>query len=994
MSLALIDPGSAYATGLVLLAGVFAAGAAIHGFAARHRERRSDHATLAIVCGTVTVYLVLQVCLYRSHSPDVHGSLRRCEQFSVAPFMVAYALYLAGLAKLPRLVVGTVAIVVSVIAVAAAAASPAGLWLARVERLQEFALPWGETLMLARGPASPWMLYSLISWLLLCCFGVWCALRHRRHPGAVGVPALLVANVFFFVALVHDSLLDAGVVRGVFLSEFVSPAIAGAMWWRVAAAHQRHVESTRRLFARAGDAILVHDAVTGRVVEANEAACGMFAMSREELVARGGLALVLPELRGDPAAIARVVAESSVAGASVVERALRRRDGVEFPAEIALRATAIAGRLQLVASLRDLTPRRRAEQALVENEHRLRQVIERCPIAVAETERDGRALTLNPSFAELFGYGVDELDSFSAWGRLAEPDAPERERTLERWARAMAEARAGDGTIPSFRAPMRDRRGGTRHVDISCLIVGERLATFITDLTDVVAAREALAEQEALNRAILEEAADGVVLAWRHPAGGSGITLWNRRMAEIAGRDMTRANAEGWLSLLPDAGEARDVELEIERPDGTRRTCLLSASRVPVPELDAGPRGARWTLTLIRDITEQRRAEEERRQLEAQAQSAQQLEGLGVLAGGIAHDFNNLLMAILGRIGLVGATVAADDAASRDDLAEMDAAARRAALLCQQMLAYAGRGGARIEPVDLCLLVQDMSAMLAIPLAKRASLERDYAAPSVVVNADAGQIRQLVMNLVTNAAEAMGEQGGAVRLRLGLTELRSPHAAAAGIMLPAGGYAVIEIADSGPGMDAGTLQRVFEPFFTTKFTGRGLGLAVVLGIVRSHRGGIDIDSAPGRGTTVRVLIPALHAIAAPPERAPARGGGRGSVLVVEDEGAIRAITAEMLVHLGYETREAATAREALLAFADGPTRPLAVVLDLSLPDGNGEEVARRLRALDPRVRIIVASGYGRDEIRRYAGDLAPDAMLTKPYGIGELSRALAAGGAP
>jgi nitrogen-specific signal transduction histidine kinase/CheY-like chemotaxis protein len=381
-------------------------------------------------------------------------------------------------------------------------------------------------------------------------------------------------------------------------------------------------------------------------------------------------------------------------------------------------------------------------------------------------------------------------------------------------------------------------------------------------------------------------------------------------------------------------------------------------------------------VTFVRDISEQRRAETERRELEVQALRAQQFEALGVLAGGIAHDFNNLLMTILGRAGLVRAAGAARavDAALRADLDEMEAMATRAATLCRQLLAYAGKGVAQIDVVDLAAVARAMEPMLELTMSKRIALTRAYGEGALIVG-DAGQIRQVIVNLVTNAAEAIGDRAGTVALRI------SREAD------PGGGSAVLEVVDDGAGMDEATRARMFDPFFTSKVTGRGLGLAVVQGIVLAHRGSIRVESAPGAGTTLRLAFPALEAAAPAPPSAMATTPVGASALVVDDEPAMRAITADMLACLGFTVRQAANAREAIDAFASAS--PRLVILDLSLPDASGEEVLRRLRRIDPRARVIVASGHAQADVRRFLGASAVDGILTKPYGLDALSTAVA-----
>jgi signal transduction histidine kinase len=259
---------------------------------------------------------------------------------------------------------------------------------------------------------------------------------------------------------------------------------------------------------------------------------------------------------------------------------------------------------------------------------------------------------------------------------------------------------------------------------------------------------------------------------------------------------------------------------------------------------------------VIRDIADRKRADDERRQWDRKLQEAQKLESIGVLAGGLAHDFNNLLTPILSYADLAAATLDAE-APAAPMMREIDRAARRAADLVSQMLAYAGKGRLVIEPFDLSALVRDMGQLLEALISRKAELQPQLAAGLPAVEGDAGQVRQIIMNLVTNAADSFGDLPGIIRVRTGLcyADRQELRAAQHGEDLPEGPYAFLEVSDTGCGIAPKNLARIFEPFFTTKFAGRGLGLAAVSGIVRGHKGAIHVTSEPGRGTTFRVLFP-------------------------------------------------------------------------------------------------------------------------------------------
>ena len=395
----------------------------------------------------------------------------------------------------------------------------------------------------------------------------------------------------------------------------------------------------------------------------------------------------------------------------------------------------------------------------------------------------------------------------------------------------------------------------------------------------------------------------------------------------------------------------------------------------------------------IQDITERKQAEEERAALQRQMEQTQRLESLGVLAGGIAHDFNNLLMVVLGYTDLA-MRQASPMSPARDSLAEIEKAGRRAAELCRQMLAYSGRGKFIVETIDPRGLVEEMAHLLKATISKKALLSLDLERAVPPLEGDASQVRQIVMNLITNASEAIGDRSGVIRISIGAMECSQEYLSGTYLddKLPAGLYVYIEVSDTGCGMSRETVARMFEPFFTTKFTGRGLGMAAVLGIVRGHKGAIDIASELGTGTTIRVFFPALkeEATATVATGKPADVAGKlsGRVLLVDDEETLRVLGARMLGLLGYEVLTAADGQQAVELYKVRWQQIDLVVLDLTMPRMDGGETLRELRRINPKARVIMSSGYAETELSaRFAGTgLA--GFLQKPYNLATLQEVL------
>ncbi|MBA3849322.1 MAG: hypothetical protein C0502_04925 [Opitutus sp.] len=398
------------------------------------------------------------------------------------------------------------------------------------------------------------------------------------------------------------------------------------------------------------------------------------------------------------------------------------------------------------------------------------------------------------------------------------------------------------------------------------------------------------------------------------------------------------------------------------------------------------------------DITERKRAEQERRDLERRLQDKQRLESLGVLAGGVAHDFNNILTAVLGHASLAQLQLPAD-APLRSPLAQIEHAARRAADLCSQLLAYAGRGRLTPSRLDLSALVRDIVSLLEISIGKDKHLALDLAPALPPVLADPTKIRQIVMNLVINAAEAIGDRAGEIAIRTATVRATAAELRR-GVQqpeLPDGNYVSLEIRDNGAGIPAEVMARIFEPFFTTKFSGRGLGLSAVLGIVRSHHGALFVESEPGRGTSFRLLLPAA---AGPVDGSPAGRPAaadhaalprlRGTVLLVDDESAVRELGTLALRHLGLEVIQARDGIEALSLWRERRAEIGLILLDLTMPRLSGEETLRRLRTEGATQKVILLSGYSANESTERCLQLGAAAFLQKPYELAQISRTLAA----
>jgi len=422
--------------------------------------------------------------------------------------------------------------------------------------------------------------------------------------------------------------------------------------------------------------------------------------------------------------------------------------------------------------------------------------------------------------------------------------------------------------------------------------------------------------------------------------------------------------------------------------DASGRRRYLQTTKKPLIDRDGV---ARHVLGVSIDITALREAEEERRRLQEQMLHAQKLESLGVMAGGIAHDFNNLLVGILSNAELALHRVPADSPAFVA-VEPIRVAALRAAELCRHMLAYSGGEPLELEPVDLGAVVRELSTLLAATLSKKASLEIEVPEPLPPIRADASQIRQALMNLITNASDALGNDPGKIAVtidprRCEADELPENYV---GDELPSGHYVFVEVSDTGSGMDKDTLSRIFDPFFSTKAAGQGLGLASVLGIVRSHRGGLRVESTPGEGTTFQLWFPVAGSDVQrrPKREAPHPTPVEGArILVVDDETMVVSVIQQLLELHGVTVVSAGSAKEALAIFREQRDRLTGVLLDLTMPEKDGYEVLAELRDIRPDVPVVLMSGFEERDTGR--PDAAPVTFLRKPFEESDLLRAVA-----
>ena len=477
------------------------------------------------------------------------------------------------------------------------------------------------------------------------------------------------------------------------------------------------------------------------------------------------------------------------------------------------------------------------------------------------------------------------------------------------------------------------------------------------------------------------------------------ITMFNGRFEALSGRSreelmglpfcrlftgdsLSRINSELY-NMTTEHNKNVTFETLISRPDGLDLNLFCGA----VPLFTEGTISG--VVVSLDDITERLNAEDQRLQLERQLQHAQKLESLGVLAGGIAHDFNNILTIILGYCNVIK-----DDADSAPEQAEyvqrIEDAANRAGDLCRQMLTYAGKNELQHSPINMSMMVDEMVKMLHSGIKNNVTVELNLRDELVVI-ADNSQIQQVIMNLVINAAEAIGDLNGTVIISLSKVDIFEDQTEKdySNTPISVGSYICLEVTDNGCGMDKETRNRIFEPFFTTKFTGRGLGISSTLGIVKSHNGALQLSSTPGEGSTFKIYLP-LPEIPVEAKNKPAACNtpdarlGSGTILLVDDEEELRTIGPIRLKQIGYSTLTATNGREALEIYREHAEKIDLVLLDVLMPELGGVETYYQLREISTTIPIVFCSGCSQKELSSDILNEEHTDFLRKPYDTDQL----------
>jgi len=705
----------------------------------------------------------------------------------------------------------------------------------------------------------------------------------------------------------------------------------------------------------------------------------------EELIGRNAFELVAPEDR--PLGQQRLGELVGMPGETLtVQLRVRRKNGeLIWTEHIGTNLLDAESAAAVVINFRDITEQKRFEQMLRENEERaqeelaeLEHIYDTAPVGLSLLDTDLRYLRINERLAAMNGRPAEEHLGRTIWEVLPESAAfaaPLLKRIIESGRPVLDwhyRTEKADSSVPrDFLAsyyPVRTAAGKALGV-----------AAVVQEITELKRVERALRESEQRFRALIENSADGFALL--DSAGAvlySGPPILGYENREFLGRKVSelihpdeRERIRGLLSeLSARSGKVITSEYRLRHKDGSWRWVETITKNL------LGDGVIRGIVVNYRDVTERKRLEEQLRQ-------TQKLESIGVLAGGVAHDFNNLLTGVLGNATLALDTLSPTHP-SRPYLEDVMQAAESAAHLTRQLLAYSGKGRFIIQPVDLSSLTREITTLVRTSIPRTVQLRLELAPDLPAVEGDPGQLQQLIMNLVINGAEAIGEgRNGSVLVATGVQSvdeefLRNTFAAAE---IGPGRYVSLEVQDTGAGMDPETQSKIFDPFFSTKFSGRGLGLSAVLGIVRGHKGAIKVYSTPGQGTTFKVLLPGGEQTAAKAAAAVGRTDlrGEGTILVADDEDIVRRTANSALERQGYRVLLAANGQEAVDLFRERGSEVALVLLDLTMPVLGGEQVLRELRRLRPSVRILLSSGFNEVEAIQHFAGKGLSGFIQKPY---------------
>ena len=736
-------------------------------------------------------------------------------------------------------------------------------------------------------------------------------------------------------------------------------------------------ETLNLMFKSVADGITITDP-DGIITDCNDQTLKLHGFhSKEEILGKSAFTLIVP---GEHERAASNLKKALDGGPVVdVKYTFVKKDGSFFPGELSASAMTDASHSLkgFVALTRNITERKAAEVAMMESEERFRTLYENNTIGLYRTTPNGKIILANPALVRMLGYdSLEELQSRDLKSQGYEPTYPRSRFTNiidnEGEVRGLeAEWKRKDGSTLAVRESakgIRDLNGALMYYDGTVEDITERrqmekeislLASALRSINECVSITDLENTILFVNRSFVET------------YGWNESELIGQNIAIVRSTQSELEQAQG--ILRETIKNEWHGELINRRKDGSEFPISLSTTTLH----DENGK-AIALIGVASDITERKRTEATLRQ-------AQKMESIGTLAGGIAHDFNNLLNAVLGQSSLALEKLPKESSAG-NNITKAIKAAERAADLTRQLLAYSGKGKFLISVVNLNRIVDENAQMLGTSVPKTARLQFELGHPSPHIRADVGQIQQIIMNLIINAGEAIGSNPGVITVHTGqieLTQYDSEYWKHSSIPLAPAMYALLQVRDTGHGMKPEVLNRIFDPFFSTKFTGRGLGLAAVLGIVKGHQGGIRISSEEGKGTEFEIVFPLVDSPVMPngweKKKASAVDGEGKTVLLIDDEPSVLELLKDIFTEAKFTVMEALNPAEGIELYRLKRRDIALVILDYSMPGMNGKAAFEELAKINNDVMVMLCSGYTEEEMKSVFGEIRPHGFIQKPY---------------
>ena len=744
------------------------------------------------------------------------------------------------------------------------------------------------------------------------------------------------------------------------------------------------------------DGVYIATLEDGRAIEVNDEFEKLFGYAREELIGRTS-----PELNlyCDPSDRATIVSELMARGRiKDFEAKGRKKNGQVMTISLSASVMHVGGVPYILGVIRDITERKRVEEKLRESALQLSEAADLARIAYWEYDEATGEFIFNDAFYDLYGTSAEQEGGYrmakSEYGkRFVHPDdLPLYHQGLEK-----STLRPGPELVADIEHRIVRRDGEVRHILVRISIAKDDSGRIVErygtnqDITERKKAQEQLKEKEERFRKIFEESLLGIVIVGsdhrfaRANAAFCGMLGYTEReLTALTFKDITHPEhiAEDMLRVHQLASGEISVYRTEKRYLRKDKAIVWGSSTVTVVRDGSGE--FLYFLTMVENITQRKQAEEEKARLEAQLRQAQKMEAIGTLAGGVAHDFNNILMVIMGLGSVIQMTVGPDDRI-KPYIDQIVLSSERAADLTQSLLAFSRKQRITLEPHKVNTVVAGTAKLLKRLLTEDIILKVDLTDDHAIAMLDVSQMDQVLMNLATNARDAM-PNGGSLTIRTDVTTLDETFKKTHGFGRP-GTYAHLSVWDSGIGMDEKTMARIFDPFFTTKEVGKGtgLGLASVYGIVKQHGGYITVRSQLFKGTTFDIYLPLVEAtVQQPAVTSVALQGGSETILVLEDDRDVRNMMTKILSNQGYIALEAANGDDAIRVFEEHKEKIKLVILDVVMPGKNGREVFDEINRIEPKAKAIFMSGYTGDIVIDKGIQKEDVEFLQKPLSVAKL----------